>query len=210
VSAAVDLLHQLADKVDASLSVHEHSTAVGRWAALLAIELGQDDTVLHDATLAARLHDIGKIVISEAVLTKPDELTEAEWALLRQHPDHGARLAGLVPGFERVADIIRQHHERFDGTGYPRRLAGSAIRIEARIIAVCDSWAAMRADRAYQAAASTERACEQLRRGRGSQFDPKIVDVFLELHRQGRIGELERIRPSHELTSARVFQNISS
>jgi diguanylate cyclase (GGDEF)-like protein len=210
--AVVDLLHQLADKVDAWLSVYEHSTAVGRWAALLAIELGQDDKVLHHVTLAARLHDIGKIIIPEAILTKPGALTEAEWALLRQHPDHGARLAGLVPGFEQVADIIRQHHERFDGTGYPRQLAGSAVRIEARIIAVCDSWAAMRADRAYQAAVSVDVACEQLRRGRGGQFDPKAVDVFLELHRQGRIGELERIRPSHshELTSASVFQNISS
>jgi two-component system cell cycle response regulator len=102
---------------------------------------------------------------------------------------HGARLAGLVPELG-VAEVIRQHHERFDGRGYPDRLAGTAIRLEARILAVCDSWAAMRSDRAYQPRLSQDAAREQLRLGRGTQFDPDIVDLFLDLLDRGQIGEL--------------------
>jgi two-component system cell cycle response regulator len=208
VPAVADLLGQMADKVDGWLSPHEHSTAVSRWAALLAGTLGYDDAFARSVALAGRLHDIGKIVVPEAILTKPAKLTNDEWRLLRQHPEHGAQLACLVPGFGVAAEIIGQHHERFDGAGYPRQLAGPAIRIEARIVAVCDCWAAMRSDRAYRAALSVEGAREQLRLGRSGQFDPEVVDAFLDLQWRGRIGELARL--SQSSMSAKVFQNISS
>jgi diguanylate cyclase (GGDEF)-like protein/putative nucleotidyltransferase with HDIG domain len=198
----VDFLRRVSDEIDTSLSGYEHSTAISRWAANLATRLGQDDTVVWRTELAGRLHDIGKIVVPEAILGKPAALTESEWLLMRQHPDHGARLARLVPGFDGVAETIRQHHERFDGTGYPDRLAGNGIRVEARILAVCDSWAAMRSDRPYQAALSEEQARDELWGGRGSQFDPDLVDLFLALHEQGLIGDLQ--------VMGRVFQKLAS
>jgi two-component system, cell cycle response regulator len=186
----VDFLRQVADQVDTRLSPQEHSRAVGRWARLLAAELGLDQAAAARAELAGRLHDIGKIMVPESLLDKPTRLSDEEWRLLRQHPVHGSRLAGLVPEFGEVAEVIRQHHERFDGTGYPDGLAGTAIRLEARVLAVCDSWAAMRSDRAYQPRLSQDEAREQLLLGRGTQFDPAIVDLFLELLDLGRIGEL--------------------
>jgi two-component system, cell cycle response regulator len=192
-AAMADFLRHVADQVDARLSPQEHSSAVGRWARLLAVELGHDEATVTRAELAGRLHDIGKIILPEGLLAKPTRLSEEEWRLLRQHPVHGARLAGLVPELGDVADVIRQHHERFDGTGYPDRLGATAIRPEARILAICDSWAAMRSDRAYQARLSHEAAREELRLGRGTQFDPDIVDLFLDLLDRGHIGELASI-----------------
>jgi two-component system, cell cycle response regulator len=189
-SAMVDFLRHVADQVDARLSPQEHSRAVGRWSRLLAVELGHDETTVTRAELAGRLHDVGKITLPEGLLVKPTPLTDEEWRLLRQHPVHGARLAGTVPEFGAVADVIRQHHERFDGAGYPDRLAGTAIRPEARILAVCDSWAAMRSDRAYQRSLSRDEARDQLRLGRGTQFDPDVVDLFLDLLDRGLVGEL--------------------
>ncbi len=187
----VAYLRSAADHVDRCMSGHEHSSAISRWATVLSRRLGHDEATTWRLELAGRLHDIGKIVVPEAILSKPGGLSAHEWDLLRQHPDHGARLARLVPGFGAVAETIRQHHERYDGTGYPDRLRGSDIRVESRIIAVCDSWAAMRSDRAYQAALPEDRAREQLRAGRGSQFDPELVDLFLDLHERGQVGELE-------------------
>jgi two-component system, cell cycle response regulator len=225
-AAMVDFLRHVADEVDAWLSPQEHSRAVGRWTRLLATELGHDEDTVTRAELAGRLHDIGKIIVPERILTKPTRLSDEEWALLRQHPDHGARLAALVPSFGAVAEVIRQHHERFDGAGYPEQLAGAGIRLEARLVAVCDSWAAMRSDRAYQPRLSVDEAREQLRLGRGTQFDPDMVDLFLDLLDRGLIGELAPGRSEVPATplasdstrqpgraarsSARVFQNISS
>lgn len=127
------------------------------------------------------------------VLTKPGALTEEEWRLLRQHPDFGYRLARMVPGFAGVAHVIRQQHERYDGAGYPDGLRGADIRAEARILSVCVAWAAMRSNRPHQTALDENRARRELWAGRGQQFDPDVVDLFLDLHTQGTIGTL---RPS--------------
>jgi HD-GYP domain-containing protein (c-di-GMP phosphodiesterase class II) len=109
---------------------------------------------------------------------------------MRQHLARGGQLVTLAPELTEIAEIVRQHHERFDGTGYPDRLAGTEIRLEARIIALCDAYAAMRADRPYRAALSVEQALDQIRDGRGTQFDPELADIFLELLATGVIGEL--------------------
>ncbi|KAA2261354.1 diguanylate cyclase [Solihabitans fulvus] len=194
-SPLVDYLCGVADEVDGRLSSYDHSRAIGRWTMRLARELGHDDGVVRCAEWSGRLHDIGKIVLPEEVLTKPAALSEEEWRLVRQHPDHGYRLARLVPGFGGVAQVIRQHHERFDGTGYPDRLVGKGIRVEARILAVCDAWAAMLSDRPYQPSMTDEQARDELRKGRGSQFDPDAVDLFLDLHERGLVGQLRLIRP---------------
>jgi diguanylate cyclase (GGDEF)-like protein len=191
-TAMIDYLSHVADEVDALLHAQEHSLAISRWAMTMVTALGQDDATARNAELAGRLHDIGKIVIPEAVLTKPTALTEDEWRLIRQHPEYGYRLARMVPGFGVVADIIRQHHERYDGNGYPSRLLGNGIRVEARVLAVCDSWAAMLVDRPYQPALSVAAAAEQLRQGRGTQFDPDVVDLFLDLLAKGQVGDLKK------------------
>jgi two-component system cell cycle response regulator len=190
----IDYLCRVADQVDVSLACPELSHAISRWTRLLAVELGYDESAVEITSLAGRLHDIGKIVIPEAVLTKTGPLTDDEWRLMREHPDYGFRMAKTVPGFSSVAQVIRQHHERYDGSGYPLGLASNAIRREARLLAVCDVWAAMRADRPYQEALSITEARAELRRGRGTQFDPDIVDLFLDLQRAGRIGELGLLR----------------
>jgi two-component system, cell cycle response regulator len=187
-AAMAHYLQRIANHVDRVLSAQEHSTAISRWAVQMAQQLGYDEMAAQRVGLAGRLHDIGKIVIPDTVLTKRAALTPDEWQMLREHPDHGARLARLIRGLGTVADIIRQHHERYDGTGYPDRLAGTDIRPEARLISVCDCWAAMRSDRSYQAALPEDRAREELHRGRGSQFDPTMVDLFLDLHERGLIG----------------------
>ncbi|MBP2472497.1 diguanylate cyclase (GGDEF)-like protein [Crossiella equi] len=195
-TAMVDYLRHVADEVDAQLAGQEHSRAISRWAREVAEEMSLGPEAAHQAGLGGRLHDIGKIVLPTEVLTKPGRLDEAEWALMRQHPDHGYRLAAMVPDFTSIAEIIRQHHERYDGTGYPRGLAGDAIRVEARIVAVCDAWAAMLSDRPYQRSLGEKHAVAELRACSGSQFDPAVVDAFLKLQKRGAVGTLRAIRPA--------------
>jgi two-component system, cell cycle response regulator len=186
----VEFLFRVADRVDLRLSSRQHSTAISLWAMVLAAELGWDLAMIRRSALAGRLHDIGKIVIPESVLTKPGALSEDDWRLMRAHPDYGYRLANAVPGFGSIAQVIRQHHERYDGTGYPDGLAARDIRPEARLIAVCDAWAAMLSDRPHHDPRSVEVARAELRGGRGTQFDPDIVDLFLNLHQAGRVGAM--------------------
>ncbi|NUT92377.1 MAG: diguanylate cyclase [Saccharothrix sp.] len=183
----VEHLCRIADQVDLRLSSRHDSRAVGRWARLLAAELGHDDHGVRVAGLAARLRDVGKVVIPDAVLLKPSALDADEWRVVRQHPDHGFRLADTVPGLFAVAQTIRQHHERYDGSGYPQGLAGTGIRWEARVVAVCDVWAALLADRPHRPAFSADEALDVLRTGRGTLFDPAVVNLFLDLHAEGRI-----------------------
>jgi len=180
----------LADRIDSKISAHEHSTAVSRWSLLVGERLGLRATELRRVAAAGRLHDIGKVVVSDAVLCKSAPLTEQEWAELRRHPHEGARLLAELGQRPDLARITLAHHERYDGQGYPHRLAGAQIPIEARIVAVTDAWAAMRADRPYAPALSEEAAREQIRQGRGAQFDPEVADVFLSLVAEGLIGEL--------------------
>jgi two-component system, cell cycle response regulator len=192
-------LCHIADQVDDNLSAYEHSSAVSRWSGLLCAELGGDAAAVHRASIAGRLHDIGKIVLSSALLNKPARLTDDEWAQMRCHPESGARLVSTMPSLAPIARIIEQHHERFDGTGYPARLAGNDIVQEARIIAVCDAWAAMRTNRPYQDAFPLDTALDELHRGRGTQFDPAVVDAFLLLQQRGLIDHLRCRRPQQPM-----------
>jgi len=186
-------LQRAADEVDGWLSTCEHGRAVGRWAALVASALGEDEPVVRCVELAGRLHDVGKVFIPQAIWRKPSALSRYERHLVQQHSEFGYQMVSVVPGLLDVAESIRQHHERIDGRGYPLGLAGSEIRLEARIIAVCDSWAAMLADRPYHTALRPDEACDELRNGRGSQFDCDVVDIFLNLHRRDLLGDLRRI-----------------
>jgi two-component system cell cycle response regulator len=185
-----EYLVALTGEVEARVAPVEHGAAVGRWAAVVAEELGLDQETWQRCALAGRLHDIGKITVPEAILRKPGRLSGAEWGLMKTHADEGARLLRLDPELADVARIVRQHHERYDGSGYPDGRTGANTTIEARIVAVCDAWAAMRVDRPYQTARSVAEAVAELRRCAGSQFDPDVVDAFLAALADGRIDEI--------------------
>ncbi|MGH3758389.1 diguanylate cyclase [Actinophytocola sp.] len=189
----IDYLQHLADLVDGWLSGREHGRAVGRWAELTAIELGLDSDSVRHAALAGQLHDVGKILVPKEIWTKASQLSDEDWQLVRRHPEDGYRMLRAVPGLAGTAVVVRQHHERFDGAGYPDGLSGGRIRIEAQIVAVCDSWAAMLADRPYHVARTEEQAREELLRCRDGQFDPDVVDAFLRLHDAGRLGALAQL-----------------
>jgi diguanylate cyclase (GGDEF)-like protein len=178
----------MADHIDRKLGAHEHSTAVARWCLLLAQQLGLDLSTIRRTAAAGRLHDIGKIAVDDAILRKPSHPTDAEWAQLRCHPDEGGRLLANL-GHDDLAPLVAAHHERYDGTGYPAGLTGEAIPIEARIIAVCDSWAAMCADRPYAPAMKVQQARTEILNGRQTQFDPIVADAFLNLVDTGQIDD---------------------
>ena len=181
-------LQHTADVVDSWLSGREHSRAVSRWAGLTAIELGLDGHGVRDATLGGQLSDIGKILRPKEFWIAPPSTQDLE--VTRRHPEDGYRMLCAVPGLAGTADVVRQHHERFDGSGYPAGLAGANILMEARIVAVCDSWAVMLGGRAYNAARTEDEARAELLRGRGVEYDPAVVDAFLALHDLGRLGSL--------------------
>ncbi|HEV7651771.1 MAG TPA: diguanylate cyclase [Actinophytocola sp.] len=183
-------LQHTADVVDSWLAGREHSRAVSRWAGLTAIELGLDAKGVRDATLGGQLLDVGKILVSEEFWIRSTPMSTEDLTRARRHPEDGYRMLCAVPGLGGSAVVVRQHHERFDGTGYPAGLAGEEIRLEARIVAVCDSWAAMLAGRVHTAAVTEDEARAELLGGRGVRFDPAVVDAFLALHDRGRLGAL--------------------
>jgi ribonuclease P protein subunit RPR2 len=127
------------------------------------------------------LHDIGKVGIPEDILRKNGSLSDPEWSVMREHPVIGAEIVAPMQFLGDAVDVIRHHHERFDGSGYPSRMKGAEIPLAARIFSVADSFDAMTSDRPYRDAMASERAMEELREGAGSQFDPDVVDVFLNL-----------------------------
>ncbi|MBM4046268.1 MAG: CHASE2 domain-containing protein [Planctomycetes bacterium] len=176
----LDYVKSIAAAVDAKdRYTHGHSQRVAAYSVAIATQLGFPSTDIELIELSATLHDVGKIAVRDQVLNKPGKLTDAEWAELRSHPAAGAaivekmtRLRVLVPG-------LRNHHERFDGKGYPDGLAGAAIPILARIIAVADAYDAMTSVRIYRECFTPEQAKAEVRRCSGSQFDPEMAEAFL-------------------------------
>jgi HD-GYP domain-containing protein (c-di-GMP phosphodiesterase class II) len=156
-----------------------HSEEVVRLARRVGEHLGLTDKALSDLAIAARLHDVGKIGVPDAVLLKDGPLEGAEWEIMRRHPEWGAQLLSRVPGLRRVARIVRHAHERWDGQGYPDRLRFADIPLESRIIFACDAYDAMTSDRPYRAALRPWIAVSELREGAGGQFDPDVVDVLV-------------------------------
>lgn len=155
-----------------------HGQEVGRHSALTAHQLGMSDSHAERVGIAGTLHDIGKIGIPHWVLEKPGPLTAREWEQIRAHPEIGARLLRAA-GLGDIAAWVLAHHERFDGLGYPIGLEGDEIPLEARILAVTDSYDAMTSDRTYRLALGHEQAIDELHYGAGGQFDPDVVDAFL-------------------------------
>ena len=160
----------------------DHCKSVVRLALALADEFGLSPEQRRNLEFAALLHDVGKIAIPKEIINKPGKLDPDEWRVITTHTVEGQRMLDQVGGLMRsVGLIVRSHHERWDGTGYPDRLAGENIPLEARIISCCDAWNAMRTDRSYRKALSDELARTELLAGAGHQFDPSIVPVFLNI-----------------------------
>ncbi len=165
-----------------------HSESVTRYAVALAKKLKLSPQEIESIEVAAILHDVGKIGVQESILNKPGKLNDEEWKEVKQHPEFSYKILKEVNFPWKIKPLIRAHHERYNGKGYPSGLKGRAIPLGARIIAVADSFAAMTSDRAYRKGLSKEVAIEELKRVAGTQLDPELVKVFVEmvLSRKGK------------------------
>jgi hypothetical protein len=174
------MLENMADTVDLrDPYTGGHSRRVAEHTARILRQMSVTGPEADLIEAAARIHDIGKIGIPDGILNKAGPLTPDELAIMQTHPERGADLLVRYPDFVRGVEIVRHHHESWDGTGYPHRLKGTAIPFGARVIAVADSFDAMTSDRPYRTAMPVEKAASILRRGRGQQWDAQVVDAFL-------------------------------
>lgn len=164
-----------------------HSQRVADYSALIAGALGWDDKRINNLRNAAYMHDVGMIGIPDSIVNKPTRLTEEEYAIIQRHTLIGADILKDITLIEHVAEVAHYHHERYDGTGYPEGIAGEEIPIEARIVAVADSYDAMNSKRIYRNALEKEKIIEELESCSGTQFDPVIAELFVRLIREGKV-----------------------
>lgn len=157
-----------------------HSSRVADLAAHLGQQMDMSADEIQHLKWAALLHDVGKLGVADDILTKPGPLSATEWEQMRRHPAYGYSIVGRDGFLRQVAEIIYCHHERFDGKGYPRGLAGEEIPLGARVFAVADAYDAMTYERPYRPALSHSQAIEEIERNAGSQFDPRVVAAVLE------------------------------
>lgn len=158
-----------------------HSDRVSYYAEQIARQLQEDDVFIEKVRLAGLFHDVGKVAVSDNVLLKPGRLTKEEFDQIKLHPGKGKEILSAISAFSDISEIVWQHHERYDGTGYPQGLRGAQARDEARIISVSDAFDAMTSHRLYRDNLTFDQAVGQLIMGKGSQFDPEAVDAFLEV-----------------------------
>jgi len=186
LAGAQDNIDDALDGLISMLALHErdgreHATRVSRLATALGDELGITGQALVDIERGALLHDIGKIDMPAAILYKPAPLNEAEWAVMRTHPQVGYDLLNKVPSLTGAAEIVLASHEAYDGTGYPRRLRGEAIPIGSRILAISDSYDSMTRPHTQRPAMLPAHAIQEIERCSGSQFDPRVVEALGEV-----------------------------
>ena len=199
---------------------HGHSQRVVSFSLRLGQELGLDENNLKSLEFGALLHDIGKIGVPDAILRKPAKLTDEEWKNMWKHPLHGQQILREIKFLEGAAKVVGQHHEKWDGSGYPLGLRDEEIDMNARIFAVADAFDAMISDRVYRAGRSYEMAAEELDRCVNQHFDPKVVEAFHrvpredweELRRLSLVGkpEVERVAPIHQHLAAVLEANMSA
>lgn len=157
---------------------HGHSERVVTFSLRLGYELGLSENQMRSLEFGALLHDIGKIGVPDSILRKPAKLTEDEWKKMRLHPMHGEQILRNIPFLEGATNVVGQHHEKWDGTGYPKGLAGDEIDLNARIFSVVDAFDAIVSDRVYRAGQTYEQACVEINKCIGNQFDPQVVAAF--------------------------------
>ncbi len=194
-TAYYETIRALAEAVDAKdRYTRGHSERVGAYAAMIARQMGLRSQIIERIYLAGVLHDVGKLGVRDAVITKPDRLTPEEYEEMKRHPEIGARILEPVSFLRDVVPCVRHHHEWFDGSerGYPDRLRGEAIPLPSRVILVADTVDAMTTDRPYRRALPLERVVRELHKFSGSQFDPACAAACLQLIEE--LGE-EFIQP---------------
>lgn len=160
---------------------HDHAERMKDMVKKMTKKLDSDISLEQELNLLARLHDIGKVSIPESILKKPTKLTDEEWEIVKEHPAAGYRITKTIPNLASVSYDILCHHERWDGNGYPQGLKGEEIPIASRIISIIDSYDVMMHERSYKEAFSKKESIMELKRCSGTQFDPKLVKVFLEI-----------------------------
>jgi HD-GYP domain-containing protein (c-di-GMP phosphodiesterase class II) len=169
--------------------VSDSENRVGQYARRVGEILGLDEEILGMLEVAGSLHDVGKDLLSDRIVEKPGPLSDAEWEAMRRHPELGEAVAREKGHPEDVADWVRHHHERLDGTGYPDSLSGDEIPTGARIIAVLDAYVGMTSPRAYRPPIPATVALEELEHAAGKHFDPEVVSVFVRLVRANLPGQ---------------------
>ena len=181
-----------------------HSYRVTEYALTLARKLELSENDLSIIAKGALLHDIGKIGVPDSILLKPEELDEEEWAIMKEHPKLGYDLLKNIDFLEESAQIVLHHHERFDGTGYPVGLVGDQIPIGARIFAIVDTLDALTSQRVYKPAYSFEESVEKISEASGKQFDPYLVETFMDLS----IDEIKNIRDRVESSGSDYLRGL--
>ena len=176
--SVVTILNTLKDKYEEE---RIHSDKVSHYCMLMGRALSLTSDEIKELELAGLMHDIGKITIPDHILDKPGKLTEDEWKIMKNHTINGYNILRSADKYSRLAEYALTHHERYDGNGYPNGLIGDNIPLFSRIISVCDSYEAMTSDRPYRKALDKDIAVAELRRCSGTQFDPKLVSIFIEL-----------------------------
>jgi HD-GYP domain-containing protein (c-di-GMP phosphodiesterase class II) len=159
----------------------EHSSQVAKWASTTARRLKMSDDEVKNVYWASIFHDIGKIGISERILRKKSILSEDDWILIKMHPTIGSNIVCSIEAYPSLAPTISAHQEKYDGTGYPKGLSGKNIPLGARILGIADAYQAMTEERYYRQAFTHEEAVAELQQVKGKQFDPEVLDVFLNV-----------------------------
>jgi diguanylate cyclase (GGDEF)-like protein len=175
--STLDALVTAVDKRDRY--TRRHSEDVTEFSLMIAEEMGLSEDTKRTVRIAGLLHDLGKIGVPDQILRKPGKLTDEEFEIMKQHPMLGWMIVSAIPALSETLPAIRHHHERYDGRGYPDGLAGEEIPLLGRLMAVGDAFSAMTTDRPYRKGMETHEAIAELRRGRGTQWDPQMVDAFL-------------------------------
>jgi HD-GYP domain-containing protein (c-di-GMP phosphodiesterase class II) len=171
----------IADLWNRNIETREHGLRMANMAWQIGKRMELTPIQLQSLVLLAQVHDLGKTMISEKIIRKSDTLDEAEWDEMKMHPVYGYRIAQLTKGIHHLAEGILCHHERWDGRGYPNKLAETAIPIASRIIAVADAFDVMTHERSYQKAVSAADAMTEISSNAGKQFDPAVVKVFTDI-----------------------------
>jgi len=185
---------------------HGHSLRVTLYSLIIANHMDNaDDQFKESLETAGLLHDIGKIGISDDILCKPGKLTDEEYEIIKTHPDKGKKLLNNIKKLDCISDWLNSHHERWDGSGYPRGLKGEEIPLSARIIAIADTYDAMTSSRSYRKALSHEIAREEILKCKGTQFDPILVDIFEKCEQEFAIAHDNPEETYKEMSILRQF-----
>ena len=192
---SIEVVQTLAEAIDAKDAyTNGHSSRVAAYTREIAKRAGYSERELRSIYMAGLLHDVGKIGIPDAVITKPGRLTDEEYAEIKQHPVIGAKILENIRDMPSLSEGARWHHERYDGRGYPDGLKGEQIPEKARIIAVADAYDAMTSNRSYRSGMQQEAVKAEIERCKGAQFDPRFADIMLQMIREDKNYEMRELR----------------